>query len=173
MILSDKDILALMGTGELEIEPFNSYQVGPTSIDLHISPLIIKYTCENIHLGKSNPTYREILIDDNDGYELDPGEFILASTLERVLIPNGYQGFIETKGDIARAGLQVHNADGHIDPGSNHVITLEIKNNNNIPIVIYKNILICQIFIHTLTSPCNNPYSGKYYGQKKPTTYIN
>jgi len=106
------------------------------------------------------------------GYCLNPNEFVLGCTKEKIYIPNGYQGFIETKGNVARAGIQIHNADGHVDPGSDHVVTLEIKNNNTIPIVLFPNILICQLYIHKLTSECEKIYNGKYWGQTKPTKYI-
>ena len=172
MILSDKDILTLIETEKMNIYPqVQREQIGPTSIDLHLGNCLLKYTDDEIVLGESYPKASEILLDKDKGYCLMPNEFVLACTLEKVEIPNGYQGFIETKGDIARAGIQVHNADGHIDPGSNHTITLEIKNNNNIPIKIFPQILICQIFIHKLTSECAFPYKGKYYGQEKPSLY--
>lgn len=172
MILSDKDILELIKTEKLNIYPKVQQQhISPTSIDLHLGDYLMKYTDDEIVLGKSFPKAIEILLDREKGYLLMPGEFVLACTLEQIEIPNGYQGFIETKGDIARAGIQVHNADGHIDPGSNHTITLEIKNNNHVPIRIFPQIFICQIFIYKLSSECLFPYKGKYYGQKKPTLY--
>ncbi len=170
MVLSDRDLLKLIENGDLKITDFDIKQLGPTSIDLRLNPHIVKYSCEKVDLCKSEFITNDIIIDEN-GYELLPSEFIVASTYEKVTIPNGYQAFIETRGCIARAGLQVHNADGHIDPGSDHVITLEIVNNNNIPVIIYPNMYICQIFILKLTSECDKPYSGKYLGQTTPTIY--
>lgn len=172
MILSDKDIRQLLKSGDLEVDPIEKDQIGPTSIDLRLNDTIIIYCCSIIDLGKTNPDCEEFTINIYNGYTLEPGAFVLACTLERIHISNGYQGFIETKGDIARAGLQVHNTDGHVDPGSNHVITLEIKNNNTIPVILYPNIYICQLFIHKLSTTCEKPYNGKYFGHKKPTAYI-
>jgi len=172
MILSDRDILALIERGKLNIDPqVHREHIGPTSIDLHLGNCLLKYTDQEIVLGKTYPKASQILMDKETGYLLMPGEFVLACTLEKIEIPNGYQGFIETKGDIARAGKQVHNADGHIDPGSNHTITLEVKNNNHIPIRIFPEILICQIFLYKLMSESMVPYKGKYYGQKYPSLY--
>jgi len=172
MILSDKDIMVLIAEQKLNIYPeVQRHQISATSIDLHLGDCLQKYEEGEIVLGKTYPTAIEVLIDENEGYLLMPDEFVLACTHEHIEIPNGYQGFIETKGDIARAGIQVHNADGHIDPGSNHTITLEVKNNNHVPIRIFPHILICQIFIHKLTSECLCPYKGKYYGQNKPSLY--
>lgn len=174
MILSDRDLKILLNSKILEIQPMDLSQIGPTSIDLRLGSTLVKYGCDRIELGKPIAKSEEIEIEmnPNKGYTLIPGDFVLGCTLEKVLMPNGYMGFIETKGNIARAGIQVHNVDGHIDPGTNHNITLEIKNNNSIPIVLYPKIFICQIFVHCLSSLCEKPYNGKYLGQKKPTVYI-
>lgn len=171
MVLSDKSLKELLNSKELVITPYCADQLGPTSIDLHLGHMIVKYTCTSVDLKQSHNTYTSFQITSG-GYAIQPGEFVLASTYEKVTIPNGYQGFIETRGSIARAGLQVHNTDGHIDPGSDHIITLEIVNNNNIPVVIYPEILICQIFLIKLTTLCDSVYCGKYLGQTAPTTYI-
>ncbi|GER82679.1 MAG: dCTP deaminase [Thermogemmatispora sp.] len=171
MILSDRDLKALLAAGLLVVEPWEERQLGPTSIDLRLGARLVKYRGERLELGKAPPASEEIMIDPHHGYELRPGEFILGCTLERVRIPNGYQGFIETKGDVARAGLQVHNGDGHVDPGSDHVLTLEITNLNSIPVVLYPGLFICQLFIHQLSSLCLREYRGKYFGQQGPTVY--
>lgn len=170
MVLSDKDLLKLIQSGDLKVTNFNIEQLGPTSIDLRLNPHIVKYSDKKIDLRAKEFTTKDIIIGEN-GYELSPAEFIIASTYEKVTIPNGYQAFIETRGCIARAGLQVHNADGHVDPGSNHIITLEIVNNNNLPVIIYPHMYICQIFVLKLTSECEKPYAGKYLGQTVPTIY--
>lgn len=107
----------------------------------------------------------------NEGYMLKPGDFLLGSTIEKVEIPNGYYGFIETKGNIARAGIQAHNADSHIDPGFVGNITLEIKNNSNHSIIIYPNIKFVQIRFLKSTSESVNPYQGKYQDQEGATIY--
>jgi dCTP deaminase len=172
MILSDRDLRALLLSGSLVIEPLEERQIGPTSIDLRLGSRLVKYSGGRIELGKRPPATHEIEIDPYEGYVLQPQEFVLGCTLERIRIPNGYQGFIETKGDIARAGLQVHNGDGHVDPGSDHVLTLEITNLNSIPVVLYPALLICQLFIHRLSSPCMREYRGKYFGQSGPTVYL-
>jgi dCTP deaminase len=171
MILSDHDIKQTLAEGKIIIDPLKESQIGPTSVDLTLGPILLKYKAESIEIGRSRPETTEIEISQEHGYCLQPGEFVLGCTLEWIYIANGYQGFIETKGDIARAGIQVHNCDGHVDPGSNHRITLELSNQNTVPIVLYPNILICQMYIHTLSGACDQVYRGKYHGQDKPTTY--
>ena len=172
MILPDHALRSLIESGTLIIDPYESSSIGPTSIDLRVGGTIVVYSSTRIDLGRMTPDVVKIDMDPESGYELPPSGFVLARTLERIQMPNGFQGFIETKGDIARAGLQVHNGDGHVDPGSNHTITLEITNLNTIPVVLRPGIWICQLFVHELSGLCERPYAGKYLGQSDPSSYI-
>jgi dCTP deaminase len=171
--LSDTDIIALIESGDLAIDPLDLSAVGPCSIDLRLSDEFIRYTPQCIEVGRSVPDSENLKIDES-GYLLGPGEFILGMTKESVRIPNGYHGVIETKGDLARAGVQVHANDSHIDAGTNGHITLEIKNlhNDQVTIRLFQGIYICQLFLMRLSSPAMKPYSGKYARQQHPTTYL-
>lgn len=172
MVLCDREIIHLLNCKIFSVKPIDMRNIGPSSVDLHLSSKLKKYTCSSIALGKTTPTLIEIDIDTEKGYEIKPGEFLLGCTVEEVSLPPNLQGWIETKGDIARAGLQIHNCDGHIDPGFSGSITLEVTNNNNIPLILYPNVPICQLYLLRLSSECKNPYIGKYNNQKKPTAYI-
>lgn len=173
MILSDKHILELLETKKLIITPAPLREdINCNRIDLRLSNKLLRYKVETLDLSANNvdSVVEEIIIAE-DGYILKPGEFLLGSTVEKVEIPNGYYGFVETKGNIARAGIQAHNADGHIDPGFVGNITLEIKNNSNHSIIIYHNIKFVQIRFLKSTSESINPYQGKYQNQEGATIY--
>jgi dCTP deaminase len=173
--LTDRSLKNLLEEHQLRIEPYDPDSLNPTSIDLKLGSILVRYKSSQILRLDSTNFYPEIEKIDitNSTYILRPGEFILGMTKERVFIPNGYQGFIETKGNIARAGIQVHNGDGHIDPGFCGHITLEISNmhHNDISIQIAPDIYICQLFISQLDGDCESPYNGKYQGQTEPTAY--
>lgn len=171
-LLSDSDIQKLVKSGILKIEPYTACFLNPSSIDLCLGSILTKYSPQTITISQSNPEACEIDISGSS-YILKPGEFILGTTKEKVSIPNEYQGVIETKGNIARAGIQVHSNDGHIDPGFCGHITLEIVNlhESNVSIELIPGIPICQLFIGKLSSPCNLPYKGKYLNQVKPTIF--
>jgi dCTP deaminase len=172
-LLSDCDIKKLIEEDKLLIEPKDNIHINPASIDLQLGSVLVRYPPQTIKIGFDIPLSQEIDISCS-GYKLRPREFILGSTKEKVYIPNGYLGVIETKGDIARAGIQVHSNDGHIDPGFYGNITLEIKNLNDcdVDIQLISGIYICQLFIGKLSSSCDLVYAGKYSNQDKPTTYI-
>ena len=171
-LLSDHDIKELIKDGKLYIEPYESAAINQASIDLRLGSILVQYPPQTIKIGVDRPQSREIDIS-NSSYVLHPGEFVLGTTKEEVYIPNGYQGVIETKGGIARAGLWVHNNDGHIDAGFRGHITLEIVNmhRDNVFIELAPDTLICQLFIGKLSSSCDSLYNGKYLNQAKPTTY--
>ena len=171
-LLSNHSIRKLIERKVLQIEPFDDTQVSPTSIDLRLGSVLVKYSPQTIRIGGNKPQSYEINISQSS-YKLAPGEFVLGMTKEKVYIPNGYQGVIETKGNIARAGLSVHNNDGHIDPGFHGHITLEIVNmhNTDVYIDLIQETFICQLFIGTLSEACDTTYHGKYLNQEKPTVY--
>ena len=177
IVLPDHRLKSLINQQHLRIEPYDATSINPTSIDLKLGPILVRYKSpQTINLGspEAQPEIEEIDVT-NSTYTLQPGEFILGMTKETVSIPNGYQGFIETKGNVARAGIQVHNGDGHIDPGFEGTITLEISNMHrtaNISILLQPNIFICQLFISKLESECEFPYNGKYFKQTRPTPFV-
>jgi dCTP deaminase len=172
MLLSNTDIEDLISKKLLVISEFKEDAIGPCSIDLRLDSKLVKYRTKSLdlkHFDKHN--YDSVIISD-EGFSLKPGDFYIGATFESIKIPNGYFGLVETKGNIARAGLQVHNTDGHIDPGTDGKITLEIKNNANHEVVIYPEMFFCQIFIFKMQSLSSKPYHGKYHQQQGPTLFI-
>jgi len=125
-MLSDKDIIKLIKRKKLLIKPLPR-NIHGAHVNLHLSNIILKYKNEKGDLKDNSSFDFDKFLIKKSGYELKPGEFILGSTLEKVSMPDDFLGFIETKGNIARAGIQAHNSDGHIDPGFSGNITLEIK----------------------------------------------
>lgn len=65
---------------------------------------------------------------DQEHFELAPGGFVLAQTLEVVTMPNDLMGLVEGRSTWARAGVGVHLTAPKIDPGFKGPITLEISN---------------------------------------------
>ncbi len=172
MILSDADIIELIKTKRLLISPPPKRKdITTVHVDLYLSDRILKYK-KGIADIKDESTFdlEEILISKS-GYKLKSDEFVLGSTVEWISIPNGYFGYIEAKGNIARAGIQVHNTDGHIDPGFEGNVTLEIKNNSNRPIIVYPNIPFVHLYIFKVSSESRRPYDGVYQHQIGPTSY--
>lgn len=106
---------------------------------------------------------------DEDGlaYEmiLNPGQFMLASTIERFTMPTNLLGIVHDKSTWARMGLAVQNT--VIEPGWCGWLTLELTNHGTEPLVIKRGDPIAQIVFHYLDSPAHVAYDGKYQNQKR------
>ena len=71
-----------------------------------------------------------------DVFKLDPGQFVLAQTLERVKIPDSLMGMVEGRSSFARLGIAVHLTAPKIDPGFEGTITLELANFGTVPFTL-------------------------------------
>ena len=97
------------------------------------------------------------------GRTLRPGEFCLASTLERFVIPNDLQPHVYDKSTWARQGL--HAFTTTLEPGWSGWLTLELVNHGPEIIRIPDGCPIVQIVFALLAEPTENPYRGKYNNQ--------
>lgn len=180
MILSDVDINDAMKNGRIVITPTpKEDQLQPASIDLRLSNEFAKL------LDSSNPGLQTIDLQEKakeglDGYWkckfpgsgpiINPHEFILGCTIEKIKLPDGIVGRIEGRSSLGRHGLMVHSTAGFIDPGFEGQITLEMFNLNKSPIRLTPGMKICQIAFEFLSSPAKRPYgseglNSKYQGQ--------
>ena len=75
---------------------------------------------------------------------LHPGEFVLASTLEHVEVPDDLVARLEGKSSLGRIGLLIHSTAGYVDPGWKGNLTLELSNVANLPITLYPEMRIGQ-----------------------------
>lgn len=91
--------------------------------------------------------------------------FVLASTIERFVIPYDLLPQIVDKSTWARRGLAVQNTVA--EPGWRGYLTLELTNHTNEYIYITEGMPIAQIIFMRLTAPTQMPYRGKYQDQKE------
>lgn len=154
-VLSDKDILERWE----ELFPYTDNllaclqnRVQPASVDLQLDN-----TLKNID-GET------FTLDEKSMYVLQPGEFILGSTIEYVTIPQYIVARVEGRSSVGRLGVMVHVTAGYIDPGFKGNITLELFNCSDKPFQLNYGDRLCQIVFETLSSPCKHPYDGKYQG---------
>ena len=103
---------------------------------------------------------------------MQPGEFVLGVTMERIKLPNHLVARVEGRSSLGRLGIIIHSTAGFIDPGFEGTITLEITNINRMPVALYPGMRIGQIAFETMTSPAEIPYNlkrcSKYMGQSLP-----
>jgi dCTP deaminase len=173
-MLSDVDIRRQVTQGHLGIEPFDPAALQPASYDLTLDRefLIPNPEVTEVDLADVPENHMTALRVDNEGLTVEPGEFLLACTRERVTVGEGLLGRVEGKSSIGRLGLIVHITAGFIDPGFTGQITLELFNASPWDLVLYPGQRIAQIAFSFLATTPARPYgqAGNHYqGQVGPT----
>lgn len=154
---------------QYDMAPNNSYDT--FSITLHLNRVIRRY---NFPEGQVI-TYGDKIDDSNtvediisSDYILDPGQAILACSQERIKMPKGYLGLLQTKGSLARLFVTVHCCDAQIEPGFDGCVTFEICNLGPLSVRVLPESPVAQMFIFK-TSADKTVYNGKYNNSEKPT----
>ena len=179
MVLSDRTIKDELAKGRIVIDPLGEDAVQPASVDLHLDRQVVRFPepSEYSYLDVRNDNtefgYKEE-ISDLMTYILEPGSFILASTLEYVELPSDIVARLEGKSSLGRLGLLIHSTAGYVDPGWKGQLTLEISNVASARIALRYGMKISQISFLRLSTPAENPYGSaalksKYQGQVGPT----
>lgn len=109
---------------------------------------------------------------DDEGLILEPKTAVLASSAEKVYMPPGYMGLLQTKGSLARLCVSLHFSDGQIDPGFKGKVTFEIFNASDFRIRIRKFQAVGNLYILKATTKKHKLYSGKYAGADGPTIQL-
>lgn len=155
MILSDSDIKDYISKGLIKISPYDESQVYPASYAFHLGKnLLIPIGNDLIDFKKKLlPEYNEHEIKE-EGYTINPGDFILAQTEEQLTLSPQISMFIEGRSSLARIGLEVVQTSSFIEPNTaNSIITFEIRNNGKSPIQLYSGMKISRGFFMKLNSP--------------------
>lgn len=163
MILSDKNIAGYIQRGTL-INP-NKYNIGdrlqPASIDLTLGDEFKTLKKEQGLTMDREPEYKT---HKSKGFYLPAKQFCLATTAEKINLPNNVSAFVEGRSSIGRMGLFIQNA-GWVDPGFTGQITLELFNASDNLILLEPGRRVCQLVFAELKSPAKFPYNGKYQNQ--------
>lgn len=167
MILSDKTIIRMLEEGSLKITPLDKRQIQPASVDIRLGNTfcIVEDSPTGIISLESEARYKTI---KTDTYILLPGQFVLATTMEYIELPDDLTAFVEGRSSLGRLGLFIQNA-GWVDPGFKGEITLELYNANRCALELKAGRRIGQLVFAKMDNAAMNPYNGKYQGQKGAT----
>ncbi|MFH0834329.1 MAG: dCTP deaminase [Patescibacteria group bacterium] len=182
MILSDHDIRDAIQSGRIKIDaPDQKFleNIGPSSLDLRCGSHFKVYEHTKFSLlDPANPATFENcsrmleVASPSEPFIVQPNDFILGVTLEKITLPNDLVARVEGRSSLGRLGIIVHSTAGFVDPGFSGTITLEITNINKMPVALYPGMRVCQLAFETLTSPAEVDYSQKttqkYQGQVFP-----
>lgn len=177
-VLSDKDIKELLKSGELVIEPLDGSQIQPASVDLRLGNEFRVFNVLNHCIidprdRNTLESATQLIRVANDGkFVLHPGDFVLATTLEKVRLPSYMVGRIDGRSSLGRLGIMVHTVAGAIAPGFEGRISLEMGNLGKLPVALYPGMRVCSVSFELTKSPAEVPYcakqDAKYQGQAGP-----
>jgi len=178
VLYSDREIKSGIKRGEIGVEPYDEAMVQPSSLDVRLGREFLvfanhRYEC--IDPAVEQPGLTELVeCAPDEAFVLHPGEFVLASTYERVTLSQGVAARLEGKSSLGRLGLVVHSTAGFVDPGFSGTVTLELSNLATLPIKLWPGMKIGQLCFFMLTSPSeagygDERYGSRYQGQDGPT----
>lgn len=180
MVLSDRDIKKALLEKRIKITPSPDLdeQLGSNSLDLrlgntfrifdHSKYAFIDPFTKNI----GDEITREVTNKKDEPFIIQPGDFVLGTTVEYVEIPDDLVGSLEGRSSIGRLGIMVHSTAASIECGFRGNITLELSNMGKMPVALHPGMRICSVAFMQLSSPADMPYykkkNAKYAGQRGP-----
>ena len=177
-VLSDRTIKEELAAGRLVIEPLDEANIQPASIDLRLDRVfrIFRVTRRPfVDVRQPMDDLTELVtIEDDEPFIIQPGTFVLGSTLESVTLPDDIVARVDGRSSLGRLGLLVHATAGYIDPGWTGKLTLELSNQSQMPIALYYGMKVSQVSFLRMSTPVDRPYgseglASKYQGQTGPT----
>ena len=180
MVLSDRSIRDEISQGRLVIDPLGDGCIQPSSVDLTLAPVFRVFRVGILprpYLDVAQPMegFTELVeVAEDEPFIIQPGEFVLAATLETITLPDDIVARVDGKSSLGRLGLLIHATAGFVDPGWTGRLTLELSNVAKMPIAVRPGMRICQISFLRLSTPAERLYGSpglgsKYQGQTEPT----
>ena len=158
-ILPDHEIHQLCSAGM--VTPFDPSLVNPASLDVRLGHQLLIESCESPQLVP----YPLDQHSEADPYLLQPGQFVLAQTVETFNLPATVAAEFRLKSSRAREGLDQALA-VWADPGwHGSVLTMELRNNRQLhAIPLWQGMKIGQMVFHKMSATPERDYSltGRY-----------
>lgn len=175
MVLTDKEIREYSQRKEDPmITPFCEDQLQAASYDVKLSGRIasFKKTVQTVDLSEQNledplDLYNVDVINE-DGYILQPGEYILVELQETFVVPNGLIAHIRPRTRFTRIGLLITGQ--HCNPTYSGRLYIGVFNASPNGLKISKNISIAQVVFEQLSDV---PSDNKLYKNKLNAAYMN
>ncbi len=177
MILSDKEIEKLLEEKQIDVSPLDINLVGPSGLDMRLGyqMRVFKEDSDVEHLNPFDPASEHAteLVEPEDGrFIIEPGQVVLASTLERIELPEHLVARLESRSSLTRLGLVILGTSGSVEPGFRGHLTIPIINTGKLPILMYPEMCFCKLAFETMSTKAATPYyareSSKYVDQKGP-----
>lgn len=161
MILVDEEIKEAVKNGEIvEFTNFSEGCLQPASYDLRVG-----------EEGFTTSAGTIINIKNEEELQIQPGDFALVITHEKLKLPANMLGRFGLRSAYARRGL-LATVGPQIDPGFEGKLVIGIVNFSSQLIKLPYLIPFCTVEFHKLKRKALNPYNGPYQGQEHLTNEI-
>nr|WP_181775262.1 dCTP deaminase [Amycolatopsis pittospori] len=164
-ILTDRAIRRAHGSGELTITPFDPRLVRPAAISLRLGYKAFGLESTGVVDIADRTTYPDLRPKDLDGegrLRVEPGEVVLAPTLEKIGLSENLVGLLDGTSDYARLGISVVLC-GQVSPGfgseTGAVLTLEIVNHLRHAVLLHPGTRICNLMLFA-SAGSERPYGA-------------
>lgn len=169
MYLSDVDIKNCLDDGRIEIEPaVDPADVRPVGIRIKLgNEILVPQGNQKVDPRQEIELEYEKHELGKNGYWLKPGQFILATSQEKVRVDRTLLAFVEGRSTIARLGLTIHATSGVLDgmydkPKS---AVLEIRNLGNFEVLLVAGYPVGMFLFAQLSSPTVQQVQDQYMNQ--------
>lgn len=147
MILSGESIKNAIEKGELTVTPFEVKNLKEASYTFTLdSKLLLPKDVSSLKIDDIQK--REEVVIGSEGFDLNPGDFVLGYTAEHLSLKKNFACFLSTRGSCAQAGLSVLLGSDFAEPDTDNPQMLEIHNVSKSPIKLEKGMKIVKgIFV--------------------------
>ena len=160
MILGDSRILERVEKQKL-IENFSKECLESTGYDLRVNRAYMLGS--DSFIGVKERKTPEVVEIESNTFELNPGDYILVETLEKVNMPSDVMARILPRSSLFRCGCIL--ATAVVDPGYTGTLTIGLKNASDKVFKLERNARVAQIVFEEVIDSVKN-YNGKYQGGK-------
>ena len=185
MILCDSEIRAALRHGQIIIEPSPpAERFSTTAVDLTLASTDFKRwkapqsgvvtvidAARSGYYRNASQLLEDVPRGEDGSVVLQPGEFLLALTAERVQLPEEarFAARVEGKSSHARIGLAIHITAPTIHAGFTGQIALEIKNHGILAVRLEPGMPICQLIFEMVFGTPSVTMQGLFQNQTSVT----
>jgi deoxycytidine triphosphate deaminase len=141
MILSRKKIQETLAGGILNITPFTESNLKEASYTFTLNKKALKLASNQVLEVGIKPAQEPLTIPKR-GYSLQPGEFLIGYTKEKLSLNGAFACQLSARGSCAQIGLNVLLSDTFAEPDTNGTLALAINNASNLPILLFEDMKI-------------------------------
>lgn len=156
-VLTDRDIRSALACGDLTVDPFDPAMIRPGALGLrlgHEAFSLVSTGPVDIADRASHPELRPKALDEHGRLVVEPGEVVLAPTLERIGLSNRLAALIGGTSSYARLGVSMvlsHQVSPGFGAGCGAIVTLEITSHLRHPVLLHPGTRVANMMLFGTT----------------------